>query len=150
MWFRGLDTQRTRLGVPPVCRRSPWTVTKLIQAKPFENRYILDQVPDFYERLKSSYDEKFYAQEVLGEYLAADTGLVYHAFSRTEHVGNEDGVGTAAAVGGGFQRGSDVFGCGAEAGRQINVLDEIVISRASTWQACEEFWDRFQRSSARA
>ena len=53
---------------------------EVIQAKPFENRYILDQIPDFYERLKSSYDEKFFRQEVLGEYLAADSGLVYTRF----------------------------------------------------------------------
>ena len=32
-----------------------------IMAKPFENRYLLEQDPDFYERLKDSYDEKFYA-----------------------------------------------------------------------------------------
>jgi hypothetical protein len=38
----------------------------VIVAKPFENRHILDQIPDFYERLKSSYDEKFFRQEVLG------------------------------------------------------------------------------------
>src|SRR5215203_946144 len=35
---------------------------ELIQAKPYENKYILEQVPDFYERLKSSYDEKFFKQ----------------------------------------------------------------------------------------
>src|SRR4051794_13031511 len=46
---------------------------ELVQAKPYENRFILDRIPDFYERLKSSYDEKFFRQEVLGEYLAADT-----------------------------------------------------------------------------
>src|SRR6202162_3601742 len=40
-----------------------------IVAKPFENRHLLSQIPDFYERLKSSYDEKFYNQEVLGSYL---------------------------------------------------------------------------------
>src|SRR5262245_56501117 len=30
-------------------------------------------------------------------------------------------------------------------GEEINVLDEIVLSRVSTRQACETFWDRFQR-----
>src|SRR5882724_2891376 len=39
-----------------------------IQAKPFENRHILAKIPDFYERLRASYDEKFYDQEALGQY----------------------------------------------------------------------------------
>ena len=39
---------------------------EVVLAKPQENRFLLDAVPDFYERLKSSYDEKFYRQEVLG------------------------------------------------------------------------------------
>src|SRR6185312_10466339 len=34
----------------------------LVQAKPFENRYLLARVRDFYDRLKSSYDESFYEQ----------------------------------------------------------------------------------------
>ena len=45
-----------------------------IQAKPYENRFLLDQVPDYYERLKGSYDEKFYQQEVLGQYLHMPAG----------------------------------------------------------------------------
>ena len=42
---------------------------EVVQARPFENSYLLDQVPDFYERLRTSYDENFYRQEVLGDYL---------------------------------------------------------------------------------
>jgi len=34
-----------------------------VLAKPFENRFLLDKIPDYYERLKSSYDQKFYTQE---------------------------------------------------------------------------------------
>jgi hypothetical protein len=41
-----------------------------IIAKPHENSYLLEKVPDFYERLKSSYDETFYQQEALGQYLS--------------------------------------------------------------------------------
>src|SRR5882762_10311111 len=37
-------------------------------AKPFENKFLLEQVPDYYERLKGSYDENFFRQEVLGDY----------------------------------------------------------------------------------
>ena len=59
---------------------------EVIRAKAFENRYILEQVPDFYERLKSSYDENFFNQEVLGSYLNVQGGMVYPAFRREEHV----------------------------------------------------------------
>ena len=44
----------------------PVTGYEAILAKPFENRHLLEKIPDFYERLKDSYDEKFYQQEVLG------------------------------------------------------------------------------------
>jgi hypothetical protein len=37
-----------------------------IIAQPFENRFLLDQIPDYYERLRNSYDARFYEQEVLG------------------------------------------------------------------------------------
>ncbi|HYP05807.1 MAG TPA: terminase family protein [Bryobacteraceae bacterium] len=119
---------------------------EVIQAKPFENRYILDQIPDFYERLKSSYDEKFFRQEVLGEYLAADSGLVYHAFSRTANVSElriELGLPLLWAV----DFNVDPM-CSIVAQRQaetIHVLDEIVMHRVSTYQACEEFYQRFSR-----
>ncbi|MGA2436392.1 MAG: terminase family protein, partial [Bryobacteraceae bacterium] len=57
-----------------------------IVSKPFENSHLLSRIPDFYERLKSSYDARFYQQEVLGEYLNINGGLVYYAFRRGEHV----------------------------------------------------------------
>jgi Terminase large subunit, T4likevirus-type, N-terminal len=38
-------------------------------AQPFENRFLLDRIPDYYERLKNSYDSRFYQQEALGEYM---------------------------------------------------------------------------------
>src|SRR5581483_10010526 len=40
-----------------------------VRAVPFENRFLLENTPDYYERLESSYDPKFYRQEALGEYL---------------------------------------------------------------------------------
>ncbi|MEO8131386.1 MAG: phage terminase large subunit, partial [Bryobacteraceae bacterium] len=59
---------------------------EVVVAKPNENRFLLEAVPDFYERLKASYDEKFYRQEALGEYLSAHSGLVYREFQRALHV----------------------------------------------------------------
>lgn len=57
-----------------------------VQAKPFENRAVLDVTPDYYENLKLQYDEKFYRQEVLGEYLDMFGGAVYHAFNGDRNV----------------------------------------------------------------
>ena len=118
-------------------------------AKPFENRYLLDQVPDYYERLKSSYDEKFYTQEVLGEYLNLHAGQVYSSFDRTRNIVpmkleadqpirwtldfNVDPMSSVVAqiIGG-----------------KVQVLDEIVLKRATTVQACEEFLKRYGSHSA--
>jgi hypothetical protein len=121
---------------------------EIVLAKPFENRYILDKVPDFYERLKSSYDEQFYRQEVLGEYLNTDSGLVYHAFSQDTHVGDarldhhtpllwalDFNVNPMCSIVAQIQ------------GDRVVVLDEIVLNRASTYDACQEFWNRFRQHS---
>ena len=43
-------------------------------------------MPDFYDRLKRSYDDKFFEQEVLGKYLNVSDGQVYHAFDRSRNV----------------------------------------------------------------
>ncbi len=59
---------------------------EVIRAKAFENRFILDSVPDYYERLKQSYDLRFFQQEVLGEYLNAAGDRAYSAFEFLEHV----------------------------------------------------------------
>lgn len=115
-----------------------------VQAQPFENRYLLEKVPDFYERLKHSYDEAFYAQEVLGEYLNPAQGLVYHAFDRRVHVKevaadperellwaldfNVDPMSSVVV--------QEKDGC-------YLVIDEIVLRRASTREACEEFARRY-------
>lgn len=115
-----------------------------ILAQPYENRFLLKQVPDFYDRLKGSYDENFFRQEVMGSYLNARGSLVYAAFSRTANVAaaefdpckplywavdfNVDPMCSVVAQ----IRGGDVW-----------VLDEIVLRRASTEDACLEFEKRF-------
>src|SRR5579864_4922419 len=58
----------------------------VVVAKPFENHFLLDQIPDFYKRLQDSYDENFYKQEVLGAYLSLTGGLVYSSFLRAAHI----------------------------------------------------------------
>lgn len=115
-----------------------------ITAGPFENRHILAKIPDFYERLKSSYDPNFYEQEVLGAYLSMDGGRVYTGFSRGVNVRampiapevpllwaldfNVDPMSSVVAQ---------------IVSNTVYVLDEIVIRRATTQDACKEFMKRF-------
>jgi hypothetical protein len=115
-----------------------------IVAPAFENRHILAKIPDFYERLRASYDENFYDQEVLGAYLSMDGARVYSAFSRAIHLRklqvdpryplcwaldfNVDPMSSVIAQ---IVRGT------------VHVLDEIVLRRATTQLACEEFLKRY-------
>ena len=115
-----------------------------VTAKAFENRYLLQQVPDYYKRLESSYDARFYQQEVLGQYLEMHAGRVYQAFERASNV-TELSVDPGRPLMWALDFNVDPMAsvivqiCGEE----IRVLDEIVLSRASTWDACEEFSRRF-------
>lgn len=120
-----------------------------VLATPFENRHLLNKVPDFYERLKRSYDARFYEQEALGTYLSLNSRRVYHAFDRNVNVRememdsmspllwaldfNVDPMSSAIV-----QKKHDV----------VSVIDEIVLARASTMEACEEFQSRYQYHAA--
>ncbi|HBY60819.1 MAG TPA: hypothetical protein DEH78_13435 [Solibacterales bacterium] len=115
-----------------------------IIAKPFENRYLLDAVPDFYERLKRSYDQQFYEQEVLGEYVKLQDGQVYHAFDRAGNL-RSNVVAAAEPLLWAMDFNVEPM-CSVVVqlcGDEIRVLDEIVLSRASTRDACEEFSRRY-------
>lgn len=116
----------------------------LVMAQPFENRFLLDKIPDFYRRLEQSYDENFYKQEVLGTYLNMTGGLVYSSFLRDKHIAelkpepwlpllwaldfNVDPMSSLVIQ---IMRG------------EVRVLGEIVIRHATTEQACEEFLKRY-------
>lgn len=121
-----------------------------VHAKPFENRFLLEQVPDFYERLRGSYDENFYRQEVLGDYLNVRGGLVYFAFDRERNVRRMK-VDPARPVVWALDFNVDPM-CSVVAQVQrsgeVSVLDEIALRRATTEQACEEFEKRFGRPAA--
>lgn len=121
----------------------------VVEAKPFENRHILETTPDFYDRLKSSYDERFYRQEVLGDYLNQQAGQVYYAFDRRENTGR-------------FERNKDEellwswdFNVNPMAsviaqrrGDEIYVLDEIFLRTSSTEEVCGEFERRYGEAGA--
>jgi len=115
-------------------------------AAPFENRHVLEKVPDFYERLRRSYDERFFEQEVLGRYLNVNEGLAYHVFDRAKHVVDVEidrtepllwaldfNVNPMCSVVAQIQEG------------RVAVMDEIVMGPASTPEVCEEFCGRYGR-----
>ena len=120
-----------------------------VMAAPFENRHLLEQVPDYYDRLRSSYDERFFQQEALGQYVSMQAGRVYHAFDRNGNIAaaeidrfrpllwaldfNFDPMSSVVAQ---IERGT------------VRVLDEIVLRRATTREACEEFERRYPKHGA--
>jgi hypothetical protein len=115
-------------------------------ARAFENRHLLEKVPDFYERLRSSYDAKFFQQEVMGEYLNASEGRVYHCFSRSEHVQElkvDPGLPLLWALD--FNVNPMCSVVAQIDGEAVKVVEEIVINRASTEEACREFHRRFSQ-----
>jgi hypothetical protein len=122
---------------------------ELILASPYENVHILKKVPDFYDRLRSSYDDKFFEQEALGAYLNVNAGAVYEAFLRERNVRelNLDPAGTLFwALD--FNVNPMCSILAQRAGTELLVLDEIVLNCASTHQACEEFSSRYPNHQA--
>jgi hypothetical protein len=118
-------------------------------AKPFENKHLLGRTPDYYERLENSYDPRFYKQEVLGEYLNSRADRVYHCFDRTLHVVRhaynparplywslDFNVSPMSSV------------LAQEVGGKLIVVDEIVLDRATTEEACQEFENRYRGHAA--
>ena len=120
-----------------------------VRARPFENRFLLNKTPDYYERLESSYDPKFYRQEVLGEYVNSRADRVYHCFDPAIHVSNHAYNPQKLlmwALDFNVAPMTSVLVQWSDAG--IAVIDEIVLERATTEEACHEFENRFGRHSA--
>ncbi len=118
---------------------------EVVQARPFENRFLLEQIPDYYERLRGSYDENFFRQEVMGDYLNVKGGLVYHAFDRTENLRLRQLDPALQVIWAVDFNVDPMCSVVAQIDRwgTVSVLDEIVLRRATTEQACEEFEKRF-------
>lgn len=120
-----------------------------IRARPYENQYLLEAVPDFYDRLKASYSGSFFAQEVMGEYVGITEGRVYHAFDRKRHV-REMAVDPALPLRWALDFNVNPM-CSVVCqivGNEVRVLDEIEIARASTMDACVEFRRRYPDARA--
>jgi Terminase large subunit, T4likevirus-type, N-terminal len=121
----------------------------IVLAEPRENRHLLEKIPDFYDRLKDSYDERFYRQEVLGLYLNLDGSRVYSSFERTANVRRIE-VDQKLPLLWTLDFNVDPM-CSIVAqkdGGQFRVVDEIVLRHATTVQACEEFLKRYPRHMA--
>lgn len=120
-----------------------------IRAKPFENRFLLEKTPDYYERLESSYDPKFFQQEVLGEYLNSRADRVYHCFNRAVHLVRkvyDPHVRLLWALDFNVAPMSSVL-VQHQHGHLV-VVDEIVLERATTEEACLEFENRYKGHAA--
>ncbi len=117
-----------------------------VRAAPFENRFVLAGAPDYYERLKSIYDRRFYEQEVLGEYLNVREGRVYHEFSRSEHL-NTAKYDPARVLLWSLDFNVNPMSSVVvqKDGNSLQVIDEISLSLATTDQAGEEFASRYGR-----
>jgi Terminase large subunit, T4likevirus-type, N-terminal len=121
----------------------------IVLAEPYENKHILDKIPDFYERLKSSYDARFFEQEVLGTYLNVQAGVVYQGFKRDRNLrdmGVERDEPLLWALDFNVDPMSSIVA--QKIGEEMRVLDEIVLSRASTAEACQEFQTRYPNHRA--
>lgn len=127
-----------------------------VRARPRENVHV--SKTGLYDRLAASYDDRFFKQEVLGEYLSLSSGAVYHAFNREKNVvpvTYNPLIGLCWALD--FNINPMVSAiCQIEdesthadmlSGRRkvrLNVLDEIILPRSNTAEMCEEFVRRLQ------
>ena len=135
---RGFDWVYRKFIAEPV---EGYHVTK---GRPYENRFLLEKVPDYYKQLERSYDGMLFQQEVLGEYLHMHAGLVYRSFSRADHVttlGRDRRLPLLWSLDFNVNPMASVIA--QKAGSKIHVLDEIVIGNATTEEACREFCERY-------
>lgn len=116
----------------------------LIRAEPKENRYLLERTPDYYDRLEASYDDRFYRQEVLGQFLHVNAGQVYYAFDRDKNITDitvQQGETLYWSWDFNINPMSSVICQRRE--ETVYVLDEIVLGTSSTPEVCAEFLRRY-------
>jgi len=123
---------------------SPTPGYKAIIARANENRFLLEKIPDFYTRLRDSYDQKFYEQEVLGLYLNLDGGRVYSSFDRNLHV-KDSAIDRQRPLLWAMDFNVDPMSSivAQQVGGEVRVVDEIFLRHSTTQEACEEFLRRY-------
>ncbi len=128
---------------------APVTGHGCVRARPFENRHLLVKTPDYYARLESSYDPKFYQQEVMGEYLNSRADRVYHCFNAGTNVAKrnyDEGKPLLWTLDFNVAPMSSVVL--QQDGDRLFAIDEIVLERATTEEACLEFENRYRGHQA--
>ena len=116
----------------------------VVVAQPYENRFLLARVPDFYDRLQESYDERFFRQEVLGAYLSLSGSTVYSSFARAENLkdlGRDQRRPLLWALDFNVDPMSSLVVQMVDG--KVLVLDEIVVRNGTTMDASEEFLKRY-------
>jgi hypothetical protein len=116
----------------------------VVVAQPYENRFLLARVPDFYDRLQESYDERFFRQEVLGAYLSLSGSTVYSSFARAENLkdlGRDQRLPLLWALDFNVDPMSSLVVQMVDG--KVLVLDEIVVRNGTTMDASEEFLKRY-------
>ena len=117
---------------------------KAILAQPFENRFLLKKTPEFYERLRRSYDEEFFKQEVMGEYLSLHAGRVYYGFNRPDNVQEVKLDPTLPLLWSLDFNVNPLCTVVAQIHQEaVHVLQEIVLHNATTADACDKFAKAF-------
>lgn len=125
----------------------------LVRATPKENIHLPG---DFYEQLKDSYNELFYRQEALGEYLDIFGGQAFHAFSdaNVEPVVCDPNLSLCWALDFNVDPMCSVIcqveewkrtpwaTASHETRKHLRVLDELALPNSNTVEAAEAFIDR--------
>jgi len=114
-----------------------------IIAGPMENFAVLDAHPEYYENLKAQYDELFYRQEVLGEYLNIFAGACYHAFDEKRCADKSPEFdpnlnGLVWALDFNIDPMASLI-CQIKGARRVDVLDEITLHAGTAEGMCEAF-----------
>ena len=126
-----------------------WVYNRFIgpDKKPGYEAYRAQQNPalpdDYYGRLQASYDERFYRQEGLGEYLNVFSGQAYYGFDRRAQVRNipyrpDQPIWWAID----FNVNPMCSVIGQTINGVIRVLDELVMRQSNTLAHCDEFFER--------
>jgi hypothetical protein len=117
-------------------------------ASPMENIAVLGPHPEYYERLKRQYDEQFYRQEALGEYLNIYAGACYHAFDEKrcadKRLQFEPNLGGLAwALDFNIDPMASLI-CQVKGPRRLDVLEEITLNVGNAEAMCDELVKRVQ------
>jgi len=124
--------------------KAPTPAYECVRATPFENKYLLAGSPDYYERLRESYDPRFYQQEVLGEYLTVALDRAYHVFNSRIHVCPQKlDLNQPLLWALDFNVAPMSSIVAQRNGQRLRILDEISLRLGTTEEACEEFLNRY-------